>query len=131
MEIKLERICERDIDLLLMRLFVSNSNVCELFYNKAGLTDYKIESVQHSAIDLYGESDIEVLMQKDGFRYLIMIEDKIDAPAQAEQYERYVKRGKKYIKENVIDDFLVFIADYGFENFHTGSNKKRGNQDRI
>jgi len=128
MEIKLERICERDIDLLLMRLFVSNSNVCELFYNKAGLTDYKIESVQHSAIDLYGESDIEVLMQKDGFRYLIMIEDKIDAPAQAEQYERYVKRGKKYIKENVIDDFLVFIVapeDYLIRNTHARKYQKQ------
>lgn len=115
MKIVFERIYERDIDLLLIRLFAENHPACGLFCRKAGIEGYSIKEIRHSAKSLHGESDVEVWMEADNQRYVLMFENKINAPAQPKQCARYSDRGNAYIRNGKADRFSVFIvapADY-------------------
>lgn len=56
-----------------------------------------------------GESDITAIIRIDGVRYGFLIEDKIDAAAMPEQYERYVARAEKAKAEGKYDDYHIFI----------------------
>ena len=56
-----------------------------------------------------GESDITVVVDVEGTRYGLLIEDKIDAIAMPEQHGRYVRRGEKGVKAGEYSDFRIFI----------------------
>jgi len=115
----IEKVYERDIDLLVMRLLSTEPSVLEYFCNKMKITDYKLQEVAHSVSDINGESDIVVKLSKDGLVHLLMIENKIDAAAQPEQYARYKKRGDKQLRDNNASSYSVCImapAEYLAEN---------------
>ena len=102
----LERVSERDIDLLLMRIFIENKAVSSLFLpNRA-----KIVSVAHSVANLHGESDIIVKYVLNEKECAVLIENKIDAPAQEEQNERYFLRGDQMMEQEGISDYSVWIV---------------------
>ena len=109
MNFKIEKVLERDIDLLIINNLL-NSKLLELFLGKVDLEGYKIIDIEHSYVDAeLGESDITVIIEKDNDRIGLLIEDKIDAPAMDLQPERYIERGKKGIREKKYNSFYTII----------------------
>ncbi len=105
-------ITERDMDLLFAESVVTDPDFCNLLLDKTDLKGkkFQIEKAELSKTDSnLGESDITVVIDADGDRYGLLIEDKIDAIAMPEQHDRYVKRGKKGIKDGEYKDFRIFI----------------------
>lgn len=119
MEFRLNGVSERDMDLLFLEELAVNRDFLELFLRKTGnaaLVGYEIVSGELSLADaVLGESDLTVILEGGGQRAALLIEDKIHAIAQPRQYERYVERGQKGIREKHYDAFYVFLvapADY-------------------
>ena len=105
-------ISERDMDLLFVESVLTDPGFCCLLLNKTDLKgkQFKIISAELSKSDSeLGESDITVVIDTDGEKFGLLIEDKIDAIAMPEQHSRYIKRGKKGIKTDEYHDFRVFI----------------------
>ena len=90
---------ERDMDLLLMEEIAASQDFANLFLTPIGLTDAVVVSVEQSKTDENGESDITVIVEKNGIKYGLLIEDKIDAIAQENQSGRYHYRAKKEIMQ--------------------------------
>ena len=81
-----------------------------LFIDRFFQTIFRILSGELSKSDNdLGESDITLILEVEGFRYGFLIEDKIDATAMPDQHERYVKRGRKGVKNGDYADFKIFI----------------------
>lgn len=109
MKFKLEKVLERDIDLLIINQMI-NGNLLNLFLKKINISEHSINSIEHSNMDNeLGESDITIIISDEKKRIGLLIEDKIDAPAMDLQPERYIERGKKGILDKKYDDFKVFI----------------------
>ncbi len=110
MNFKIEKVLERDIDLLMINKFISDTKVLDFFLDKLDLKGYDLIDVEHShtEVDL-GESDITLTVEKDNHRVGILIEDKIDAIAMDLQPERYVERGEKGIRDNLYDEYKILI----------------------
>jgi len=104
--IVLKSVFERDVDLVLVRCFYDNNSVARLFLDK----DDEILEIHHSATELHGESDLQIIILRNGSRHAILIEDKIDAPAQPNQYDRYCERGERGISAGRWNGYSVFIA---------------------
>lgn len=109
MEIELEKVFERDIDLLMINKFINDKNLVDLFCSKVNLSNYSVTNAQHSIMDENGESDITIILTNNNGKVAFLIEDKIDAIAMPEQRSRYDLRGEKGIKQNIYDNFYVFI----------------------
>ena len=105
-------ITERDMDLLFIESASTDPGFCGLLIDK---TDLKGKPFQVICSELsktdsdLGESDITVVIEIEGVRYGLLIEDKIDAIAMPEQHNRYTKRGKKGVKAGEYHDFRIFI----------------------
>ena len=109
MKFKMEKVLERDIDLLVINNLI-NGKLLNLFLNKLNLINYKIVDIEHSYVDAdLGESDITVIVEKENYKIGILIEDKIDAPAMELQPERYVERGKKGVNNKLYNEFKTII----------------------
>lgn len=106
-----EDISEHDMDMLFLEEFASSDDFLTLFTSRINISDYEVVSVQSSKreIDL-GESDMTVIIQKGNKRIGLLIEDKIDAIAMPNQYERYNLRGQRGIENEEYDEFYVFIV---------------------
>ena len=105
-------ICERDMDLLFAESVLTDSGFCSLLINKTDLKRprFQILSAELSKEDsALGESDITIVIESDGVKYGLLIEDKIDAIAMPNQHDRYVLRGKKGIEAGEYNDFRIFI----------------------
>lgn len=103
---------ERDMDLLFLEAIVSDPDFGALV-----LSHTKYKEKNFSVIDAVlsrtelelGESDITIVMEIDGVRVALLIEDKIDAIAMPNQYERYRLRGEKGVENNEWREFEIFI----------------------
>ena len=105
-------ITERDMDLLFAESVMTDPGFCSLLINKTDLEGkpFEVSGVELSKTDGdLGESDITVVIDVEGDKYGLLIEDKIDAIAMPDQHGRYVKRGKKGVKAGEYKDFRVFI----------------------
>ena len=105
-------LCERDMDLLFVESALTYPGFCQLLIDKTDLKGkpYQVISGELSKADGdLGESDITVVVDVEGKKYGLLIEDKIDAIAMPKQHERYVKRGQKGVKDGEYDEFRVFI----------------------
>src|SRR5271168_2978551 len=84
--IPIEAIYERDVDLLLLEELSESSEFASWLVDRPGLSDItfgSLDSVQHSVVDRGRESDlILTFLDADGGRHALLIENKIDAPAQ-------------------------------------------------
>lgn len=110
MNFKIEKVLERDMDLLIINNFINNK-LLKLFLDKIGLEKYKTVDIEHSYVDAeLGESDITVTIEKDNNKIGLLIEDKIDAPAMDLQPERYIERGKKGVSNNKYNEFRTIIV---------------------
>lgn len=112
MDIKLDTTLERDMDLLIMEEFICSPKFAKIFLDTVGIQcDYTIEHVIHSMRDAdLGESDIVFVLNIDGKRHAIHIEDKIDALAMPNQRGRYSQRAEKDIASGQYDDYSVLIV---------------------
>jgi len=106
MKIILKAAFERDVDLVLVRAFCEENSAAQLFLNHGD----EILEVHHSAMELHGESDLQIIVKRNGSRHAILIEDKVDAPAQPNQHQRYCERGDRGKAEGRWKTYTVFIA---------------------
>ena len=105
-------ISERDMDLLFIESILTDPGFCQLLINKTDLSGklFQVLSAELSKADSkLGESDITVVIETQKKKYGLLIENKIDAIAMPEQHDRYIKRGKKGVKDKEYKDFRVFI----------------------
>ena len=101
------------MDLLFMETFVTEREFLSLFTGKteAAGQPYAVVHAERSKIDHgFGESDITVIIETDGDRRALLIENKIDAVAMPDQHERYHKRGATGVKNGEYDSYYVFIV---------------------
>lgn len=117
--IAISGVCERDIDLMLLEEFLSESQFDSWFSsetNICNLGDLKIEIAGRSVTTSFGESDLEVTYRRpNGSKVMLLIENKISAGFQPSQAARYRQRGNNYISRGLIDEFytiLVCPSDY-------------------
>ncbi len=103
---------ERDMDMLFLNAFGTDKEFLKLFTAKTVLpqVEYEVKEVYLSKTDKDGESDITVVIENDGRRYGILIEDKIDAIDMFEQPERYIKRGNRGKANKDYEEFYSFIV---------------------
>ncbi len=108
--VKIEKVLERDIDLLMINKFINTYYLLDYFLKKVDKYEYKLIDIEHSFKDNeLGESDITLIAEKDDSKLGILIENKIDAIAMDLQPERYVKRGEKGVKDKKYDEYVIFI----------------------
>ena len=107
--IKLEKVLERDIDLYIINKFVNDSKFKNLFLKMIGKDGFSIIECIHSYSDENGESDITIILENSSEKIGLLIEDKINAIAMPNQYERYIIRGEKLIKDGLFDKYYIFI----------------------
>lgn len=106
-------IAERDVDLLVMEELSVSDEFREWFSSRVfGEPIYQSQlGAWHSVCDpQFGESDIIFLFEAiDGPRTAVLIENKIDAPPQQKQGERYRLRGDKGLKEGYWEKFKTCV----------------------
>lgn len=130
MEIRLDTTLERDMDLLIMEEFISDKSFSHLFLDEVRITEeYTVEKAIHSMRDSdLGESDIVFILRVNGIRHAVHIEDKIDALAMPNQYDRYVMRAEKDIASGLYDRYSILIvapANYLLANKEARKYKHR------
>lgn len=103
---------ERDMDLLFLEAFASEPEFVQLVLEETPYAGKKISvldaQLSRTELDL-GESDITVILEIEGKRIALLIEDKIDAIAMPNQYGRYKLRGQKGIEKGEWQAFEIFI----------------------
>ena len=104
-------VSEHDMDMLFLEEFVCSKQFLEIFTSVVGVEDAKVISVHSSKTDVaLGESDMTVIVESNGEKIGLLIEDKIDAIAMPEQSARYSLRGHKGIERGDYNRFYVFIV---------------------
>ena len=112
MKIRFDTTLERDIDLLIMEEFIADREFAKIFLDAVGIaSSYSIKEVIHSKMDAeLGESDIVFVLEINGEKHAVHMEDKIDAIAMPRQRERYDLRAQKDIAEGQYDSYSVLIV---------------------
>ena len=104
---------ERDMDMLFLESIATDHGFCELVLQQTELykgKEFKVLNVELSRTELdLGESDITVILEIEGKRVALLIEDKVNAIAMPDQYERYRLRGEKGQKKKEWQEFAIFI----------------------
>ena len=108
---KFSDILEKNMDLLFLEEFASSPDFLKLFLSKIHIESAKVIEVEQSKVHSeFGESDMTVIIEVNGKKHGLLIENKIDAIAMPEQYERYVIRGNVGIENGDYESFDVFIV---------------------
>ncbi len=108
-------VAERDVDLMLLEELNVSIAFREWFTSRfsAEPTRWSVflgawHSVVHSEL---GESDLVCLLaDSQGSRHALLIENKIDAPAQTDQCARYRKRGEAGVRDGTWTSFQTVIV---------------------
>lgn len=101
---------ERDIDRIICEELYCSQAFFNLFLSKVNRSGGTILNIEHSKRNAEGETDIEVIYLYEGNRYGMLIEDKIAAPKQDRQPERYRIRGEKGVKKGEYCHFDTFLV---------------------
>ena len=109
------RLYERDVDLLLAEEFQVSPPFAKWFLSQSGYAGFQDATVVEVAIsksDNLGESDLVVLFDTGvpKERFALFIEDKIDAPLQPKQLERYRLRAQVGVHKNLYATFAVVLC---------------------
>ena len=106
----LANVQERDIDLVLMEEFHVDGDFVEWFCDQVGISGARFDGAWHSVTDADGETDLLLRVVADGERIGVLIENKISAPAQQRQDERYHLRAARAQNEGKFDRFVICIC---------------------
>jgi len=110
-----ESLDERDIDLLVLEELHASPDFLSWWLERVGVVGEPLatkfigawHSVSHPTL---GESDLLLLVgDGNGKRYAVLTENKIDAPPQAQQGERYRQRGTAGVEDGLWHDFRTCI----------------------
>ncbi len=108
---KFADISEHDMDMLFLEEFVVSKDFLNIFTSKLNIYDASVVEIEHSKTHHeFGESDMTIIIEVDGKKHGLLIEDKIDAIAMPEQCDRYMKRGNIGIESGDYSSFDVFIV---------------------
>lgn len=117
---------EHDMDVLFMQGLLSDEGFLALLLGKTDWNGKGLKPVHgelsNTELDL-GETDITVILTDGSEQYALLIEDKIDAVAQPEQHQRYIKRGKKGVRAGSYADYRVFIVCP--ERYHASNDEAK------
>jgi hypothetical protein len=111
--VTVERKYERDVDVLLAEEFTVNPTFATRF---RALTKFAPEAatvaeVWVSKSNTLGESDLIVVYQSDDSkRFALLIEDKVDAPLQPGQAERYRLRANQDCAQKKYSDYCLLLC---------------------
>lgn len=103
-------VAERDIDLLLMEEFHANPAFVSWFCDRLGFPEARFDGAWHSVFDADGETDLLLRVHANGCRVGVLIENKISAPEQVTQDQRYHLRGARSQQEGKFDTFLTCMC---------------------
>lgn len=106
----LATVYERDIDLLLMEEFHVSGEFVTWFAARAGVQGAEFDGAWHSVTDADGETDLLLRVRGGERRIGILIENKVAAPEQDRQDERYHIRAARAQRERKFDDFVTCIC---------------------
>lgn len=101
MELSFKHIDEKDVDMLVMDRLSRGGALLDLLIDVVSgdmpgdASEYELVRVEHSAATRNGESDLLALLSGPSGTHAVLIEDKVDAPAQPQQGKRYELRGKE------------------------------------
>ena len=101
---------ERDIDLLLMEEFHVSPEFATWFAGKSGVPDACFDGAWHSVTDADGETDLLLRVVANGTHVAILIENKVAAPEQDRQAERYHLRAARAQNEGKYDEFVTCMC---------------------
>lgn len=101
---------ERDIDLLLMEEFQCDDAFVSWFCSLLGLTDLQPGGAWHSVSDANGETDLLLRVTGRGKRIGVLIENKVAAPEQDRQAERYHLRGVRSREAGRFDEYVTAMC---------------------
>lgn len=108
-----EAIQERDVDLILLEELATDNSFCEWFAKELDLPDLtSVNSAWRSVSGFgLGETDILFSYNSNAQKIFVLIENKLDASFQNEQFNRYLKRADEYMEKKECDKvFTVLIA---------------------
>ncbi len=98
-----ESVRERDIDLLILEEFYSQTGFEQLFLRVIQRPDFSFVKAHRSIVtSSLGETDIQVeFKDKNGSTLHLLIENKIDAEFQKDQHSRYMQRAQLLVGPSV------------------------------
>ena len=108
-----EAIQERDVDLILLEELSTDNSFCEWFIGELSLPSLTESNGAWRSISDFGlgETDILFSYNSNGQKIFVLIENKLDASFQDEQYNRYLKRANEYVSKKECDKaFCVLTA---------------------
>jgi hypothetical protein len=110
-DLNLSGVTERDVDLMMVEELVASQEFRNRFTERIGIgTALSVTSAARSVATSNGESDIEVSFT-DGHRTThVLIENKVDAPLQPSQGERYQARGEMYVEQGEHERVIVVLT---------------------
>ncbi|MCJ7588349.1 MAG: hypothetical protein MUQ00_10680 [Candidatus Aminicenantes bacterium] len=109
-------VTERDIDMLLLEEFSSSPDFLKWFLAQIEISGQtSLISTACTVVTSTGESDLEITVKCDDKIFKILIEDKIGAPLQPRQPDRYRDRAKAYLHEgkcSAVKTVLIAPSNY-------------------
>jgi hypothetical protein len=111
--VTVERKYERDVDMLLAEEFLVNPSFASWFASQTKFSGKmsRVADVFVSKSNNMGESDLIVVLETEaGGNVAILIEDKVDAPLQPSQAERYRLRADREVQSGLWTDYEVILC---------------------
>tara|TARA_R110001592_G_scaffold363293_2_gene683368 strand:+ start:1185 stop:2120 length:936 start_codon:yes stop_codon:yes gene_type:complete len=108
----IESIQERDIDLLLLEELSCNFAFADWLTQEAGLPKLKVINRAWKSISEFGLGETDILFDysSEHKRVYLLIENKIDANFQNEQYARYLQRATEYVNHKNCDEAYCLLV---------------------
>jgi hypothetical protein len=109
----IESVQERDVDLILLEELSTENSFCNWFIKELNLPEfYSSNGTWRSITDFgLGETDLLFSYNSNNEKIFVLIENKLDATFQNEQFIRYEKRAKQYIEKRHCDNaYCILVA---------------------
>lgn len=108
-----ESLQERDVDIILLEELNCDISFCKFLITEKNLPEITNNNVAYKSVTDYGigETDILFSYNNNEKRIFVLIENKLDAEFQLNQFKRYQKRAANYLNEKKCDEiFILLIA---------------------